>query len=79
MNAADQTRAFDFVAHWHDEQWRRFRSMSEDYPRIDEETCAKAGDASRHHFGSAAALRIRASDIRRSLRPAPPQPAGDET
>lgn len=65
MNLTEQARAFDFVAKWHEEQGQRFRSMAEDHPRIDEETCAKAGDASRHHFGSAAALRVRASDIRR--------------
>lgn len=47
MKPNEQATAFDSVAHWHDKQGRRFRSMAEDYVRIDEETCVKAGDASR--------------------------------
>jgi len=66
LTKVDQAAAFDFVASWHDEQGRRFREMADDEPRTHAMDRAKARDASRHHLGSAAALRIRAADIRRA-------------
>ena len=71
MGEDERARAFDLVAGWHGEQGRLYREMSEDYPRIDEATCVRAGDASRYHFGSAAALRLKAADIRRALLSTP--------
>lgn len=58
--------AFDLVAAWHDQQARRFCEMAKDEPRIDGPTRTRAAEAARHHSGSAAALRLKASDMRRS-------------
>jgi len=62
-----QADAFEFVADWHDQQARQFTAMSKDDPRIDLPTRDLAKYAARHHAGSAASMRIKASSIRRSL------------
>ena len=48
---------FDIVADWHDKQAATFKAMSTDI-RAGELGRAKAAEASKHHAGSAAALRL---------------------
>lgn len=57
--------AYDIAADWHDKQARMFREMSNDEPRTGDRDRARAGEASKHHAGSAAALRLAAINLRR--------------
>lgn len=66
LSPLEQARAFDFVASWHEMQARLFKKMSEDEPRLAADIRRRAAEASQHHGGSAAALRARATDIRRA-------------
>lgn len=58
-------RSYEIAALWHDKQAALFKGMSQDV-RSGEDGRAKACQAMIHHAGSAAGLRIRASDIRRA-------------
>lgn len=66
LTKAEEITAYTFVAEWHDRQARLFREIADDEPRIDPPHRKKAAEASIHHAASAAALRNRASDERRS-------------
>lgn len=59
--------AFYFVADWHERQARTFIEMSNDEPRIDAATRARSKEAAWYHNGSAAALRLAATNARRAL------------
>lgn len=59
--------AYYFVADWHERQARTFLEMSRDEPRIDAATRARSKEAAWYHNGSAAALRLAATNARRAL------------
>lgn len=63
MNKAE---AYEIAADWHDKNARLFSEMSKDEPRTGDDARKKAADASIHHAGSAAALRLAALNLRRS-------------
>jgi hypothetical protein len=56
---------FEIVADWHDRQARTFKDMAQDV-RAGELGRAKAVEASKHHAGSAAALRLHVLNERRA-------------
>jgi len=56
---------FEIVADWHDKQARTFKEMAQDV-RAGELGRAKAVEASKHHAGSAAALRLHVLNDRRA-------------
>lgn len=56
---------FEIVADWHDKQARTFKEMAQDV-RAGELGRAKAAEASKHHAGSAAALRLHILNERRA-------------
>lgn len=56
---------FEIVADWHDKQARTFKEMAQDV-RAGELGRAKAVEASKHHAGSAAALRLHVLNERRA-------------
>lgn len=56
----------DEAATWHETQARQFWEIAKDDPRIDADARMKAAGAAQHHAGSAAALRVKASNHRRA-------------
>jgi hypothetical protein len=63
MDMLTKARAYEIAAAWHDTQARTFCEMAHDEPRIDGATRTRAASAARHHAGSAAALRLAASNL----------------
>ena len=64
---------FLIVADWHDKQARTFKDMSQDI-RSGELGRAKANEASKHHAGSAAALRLHSLNSKRAAITKEPTP-----
>lgn len=60
--------AYNLAAQWHDKNAAGCDAISRDDPRIGPENRKRAADAAIHHRGSAASLRLAASDLlRKSL------------
>lgn len=61
-----EAAAYDFVAGWHERQAKLFREMAEDDPRTAKPARDRAKESAIHHAASAAVLRNRAADDRRT-------------
>ena len=72
------SRAFETVAQWHDKNARLCLEASKDDPRLNADDRRRAYEAHRHHAASAAAIRLKLTDERRTvLRAISEQGGGD--
>ncbi len=58
--------AYYLAAQWHDKQAAGCEAMARDEPRLGSDIRARAAENARHHRGSAAGLRLAATQIRRA-------------
>jgi len=62
----DVAQAYYLAAEWHDKQAADCEQMAKDEPRLGADIRARAAENAKHHRGSAAGLRLAATQLLRA-------------
>ncbi|MBX5010872.1 hypothetical protein HJB67_12995 [Rhizobium lentis] len=69
LDAESLSHSYFLAAKWHDKQAGYCDDVAKDDPRVDAAVRERAAMAAKHHRGSAAGLRLAATDLLRANRP----------